>query len=113
MARAGKEVSFESWAQKDSSGINSYRAQGKLSPREDGAWEEPLLRILRVKGSEPRPPLLRDNAPTPCSGQTQWQKISRALRMPSQVTSPPSPSEQPSGQGGWGPLPARLLGSGH
>lgn len=55
MARAGREVSSESRAQKDSSGINSNRAQGKLSPREDGAWEEPLLRVLRVQGSEPAP----------------------------------------------------------
>lgn len=113
MARAGREVSSESQAQKDSSGINSNRVQGKLSPREDGAWEEPLLRVLGVKGSEPRPPLLRDNTPTPWLGQTRWQKISRALRMPSQVTSPPSPSEQPSGHSRVGPLPARLLGNGH
>lgn len=65
MARAGREVSSESRAQKDSSGINSNRAQGKLSPREDGAWEEPLLRVLRVQGSGPSAPLLRDNGAQP------------------------------------------------
>ena len=106
MARAGREVSSESQAQKDSSGINSNRVQGKLSPREDGAWEEPLLRVLGVKGSEPHPPLLRDNTPTPWLGQTRRQKISRALRMPSQVTSPPSPSEQPSRHSRVGPTPS-------